>query len=101
MTAPDRDPVTLARDVLDMAAADPDDFGCIDQETWLGMQAPDLARAVIDLTAKRGTLVEQMERLAVELECEASPPGYLRATGGFDRAHVAARIRVALNGGDA
>ena len=101
------DPVTLARAVLaaeERHDGTPAHEADMREERWEFYEelctsgAPALAYAVIDLTAERDTLAEEMERLAVELECEASLPGYLRATGGFDRAHVAARIRAALNG---
>ena len=90
------DPLTIAREVLETAHEDETVTVC----TIPDNKAAALARAVIDLITERGALVEQLERLAVELECEASLPGHLRATGGFDRAHVAARIRTALNGDD-
>ena len=94
MTAVDRDPVTLAREVLDLTHED---------ETVTVCSVPDnkaaaLARAVIDLTAK----VKRVEALAKGLDHEAD---MIEAEGSdgveayVDAARSDAyRIRTALNG---
>ena len=96
MTAVDRDPVTLAREVLDLTHED---------ETVTVCSVPDnkaaaLARAVIDLTAK----VKRVEALAKGLDHEAD---MIEAEGSdgveayVDAARSDAyRIRKALNGDD-
>ena len=91
MTAVDRDPVTLAREVLDLTHED---------ETVTVCSVPDnkaaaLARAVIDLTAK----VERGEALADLLDDEANRMG--SRGGAFTARAFASEIRNALNGDDA
>ena len=85
------DPVTIAREVLDLTHED---------ETVTVCSVPDnkvaaLARAVIDLTAK----VKRVEELADRLEREAAHRVMLRdywAAGHVDA--EATRVRDALNG---
>ena len=96
MSAVDRDPVIVAREVLDLTHED---------ETVTVCSVPDnktaaLARAVIDLTAK----VERVEALAKGLDHEAD---MIEAEGSdgveayVDAARSDAyRIRKALNGDD-
>ena len=88
------DPLTIAREVLDLAHED---------ETVTVCSVPDnkaaaLARAVIDLTAK----VERVEALADRLEREADElnghPSRLAAHTGSVKKRTVARIRTALNG---
>lgn len=102
MTAVDRDPVTLAREVLGdelaWAALDPGHHPEGQAAVYrLANAAPTLARAVIDLTAK----VERMEALADRLENEAA---YEASRGDtWDATCIRAearRIRRALNGDD-
>ena len=111
MTTPDRDPVTLAREVVarserlsGFSYSIPPEA----QESVSSMRAeqvkaaPDLGRAVINLTAERDAYREEnarrrekdarMEALAEDFECMVSGP--------WEPQDVAARIRVALNGGD-
>ena len=117
MTAVDRDPVALAREVLDMndardylATAGPLAVYSVGGERYAGLHvsekierrlleaAPDLARTVIDLTAK----VERVEALADLLEREADElnghPSRLAAHTGSVKKRTVARIRTALNG---
>ena len=105
MTAVDRDPVTLAREVLDderaWAALDPGHHPEGQAAVYrLANAAPTLARAVIDLTAK----VKRVEALAKGLDHEAD---MIEAEGSdgveayVDAARSDAyRIRKALNGDD-
>ena len=74
MTATDRDPATIAREVLDMAHEDDTITVC----TIPDNKAAALARAVIDLTTK----VKRMEALA----------------GRLDDGHLRHLIRTTLNG---
>ena len=101
------DPVTVAREVLEadrarqeFSASNP--FGAWDilaqlQQTFSD-NAPHLAHAVIDLTAK----VERVEALADRLEREADElnghPSRLAAHTGSVKKRTVARIRTALNG---
>ena len=103
MTTADRDPLTIAREVLDderaWAALDPGHHPEGQAAVYrLANAAPTLARAVIDLTAK----VERMEALADRLENEAA---YEASRGDtWDATCIRAearRIRKALNGDDA
>ena len=104
MTAVDRDPVTLAREVLDAVKAMDDTPGTLyldgpthEHEEAAGAildAAPALARAVIDLTAK----VARVEALVGRLfDAEADP---MVSRGGvfISRAGTASLIRAALNG---
>ena len=105
MTAVDRDPVTLAREVLGdelaWAALDPGHHPVSQAAVYrLAAAAPTLARAVIDLTAK----VKRVEALAKGLDHEAD---MIEAEGSdgveayVDAARSDAyRIRKALNGDD-
>ena len=91
MTATDRDPLTLAREVLETAHED---------ETVTVCSVPDnktaaLARAVIDLTTK----VERMEALADRLDVVANELEADGEDGYADAARTDAHsIRAALNG---
>ena len=96
MTAAARDPLTIAREVLELAHEDETITVC----TIPDNKAAALARAVIDLTAK----VERVEALAKGLDHEAD---MIEAEGSdgveayVDAARSDAyRIRKALNGDD-
>ena len=102
MTAVDRDPVTLAREVLGdelaWAALDsghhPEGQAAVYR---LANAAPTLARAVIDLTAK----VKRMEALADRLDVVANELEADGEDGYADAARTDAHsIRAALNGDD-
>ncbi len=99
MTAVDRDPVALAREVLDAVVPDVPWKIQLQEFQARAAAAPVLARAVIDLTAK----VKHMEALADRLDHEAEA----RRAARQDPLEVmtirqeAARIRAALNGGTA
>ena len=100
MTAVDRDPVTLAREVLGdelaWAALDPGHHPEGQAAVYrLAAAAPTLARAVIDLTTK----VERMEALADRLDVVANELEADGEDGYADAARTDAHsIRAALNG---
>ena len=100
------DPTDLAREVLyaeELHDGTPASEADLREERWefyqdlCTSQAPALARAVIELTAK----VERMEALADRLEHEARVLGVsgsgLAVHAGSVKGRVAARIRATLN----
>ena len=92
MTATDRDPITLAREVLETAHEDDTITVC----TVPDNQAAALARAVIELTAK----VKRMEALADRLDAEAADDfdGVSGTSVSLVKYETAKAIRAALNG---
>ena len=92
MTAVDRDPATLAREVLETAHEDDTITVCSVPDN----KAAALARAVIDLTAK----VKRMEALADRLD-DAAADDFDGASGtsvSLVKYETAKAIRAALNG---
>ena len=92
MTTADRDPLTLAREVLETAHEDDTITVCSVPDN----KAAALARAVIDLTAK----VKRMEALADRLDDEAADDfdGASGTSVSLVKYETAKAIRAALNG---
>lgn len=89
------DPITLAREVLDSAKYAESRFMSISDMPSIGRAAPDLARAVIDLTAK----AERVKALADQYDAWAREE--MREGDVNESLHTqttADRIRAALNG---
>lgn len=96
MTATDRDPATIAREVLDMAHEDDTITVC----TIPDNKAAALARAVIDLTEKAermGALAESLDASALWAINHPDVDDELKAHAHADRG-LAAQIRAILNG---